>query len=109
MRKWSAGSSMGRSWSCNRKKITAGLSRRPAKDSQPAADALLRVVDAGLCGVIFIAPYFFGGRHDLGRLLLVSIIVVTATAWFLRQAMLPLARWPRTIAYGLLLLAAALV
>lgn len=70
---------------------------------------LLRVVDAGLCGVIFIAPYFFGGRHDMGRLLLVSIIAVTACAWFARQALLPAARWPRTVAYLVLLLAAALV
>jgi O-antigen ligase/tetratricopeptide (TPR) repeat protein len=71
--------------------------------------ALLRVVDAGLCGVIFIAPYFFGGRHDLGRLVFVSIVAVTAAAWFLRQAVLPAAGWTRTTAHGLLLLAAALV
>jgi O-antigen ligase/tetratricopeptide (TPR) repeat protein len=82
--------------------------------SQPASgaalpSALLRVVDAGLCGVIFVAPYFFGGRHDLGRLVFVSIVAVTAVAWFLRQALLPAARWPRTAAHGLLLLAAALV
>ncbi len=86
-----------------------GIHRQPANVGQPAADVLLRVVDAGLCGVIFVAPYFFGGRHDMGRLLLVSIIAVTATAWFARQAMLPAARWPRTVGYALLLLAAALV
>lgn len=73
------------------------------------ADVLQYVVDAGLCGIIFVAPYFFGGRHDLGRLLLVSMIAVTAVAWFARQAMLPAARWPRTAAHFLLLMAAALV
>jgi O-antigen ligase/tetratricopeptide (TPR) repeat protein len=86
-----------------------GLGHRQVKSGRPAADILLRVVDAGLCGVIFVAPYFFGGRHDMGRLLLVSIIAVTATAWFVRQAMMPAARWPRTIAYVLLVLVAALV
>ena len=78
-----------------------GFGSRPVVSDRPAADVLLRVVDAGLCGVIFVAPYFFGGRHDMGRLLLVSIIAVTATAWFIRQSMLPVARWPKTIAYTL--------
>ncbi len=86
-----------------------GFGSRPVVSDRPAADVLLRVVDAGLCGVIFVAPYFFGGRHDMGRLLLVSIIAVTATAWFVRQSMLPVARWPKTIAYALVLLTAALV
>ncbi len=86
-----------------------GPGSRQLKSGRSAADVLLRVVDGGLCGVIFVAPYFFGGRHDMGRLLLVSIIAMTATAWFARQALLPAARWPRTIAYLLLLLAAALI
>jgi O-antigen ligase/tetratricopeptide (TPR) repeat protein len=66
-------------------------------------------VDLGLCGVIFVAPYFFGGRHDFGRLVFVALVAATAVAWFTRQAMLPAARWPRTAAHGLLLLAVALV
>ncbi|HVT27915.1 MAG TPA: hypothetical protein VHE81_07855, partial [Lacipirellulaceae bacterium] len=86
-----------------------GFGDKPAQAGQSAADLLLRIVDAGLCGVMFVAPYFFGGRHDMGRLLLVAIIAVTAVAWFTRQAMQPAARWPRTIAYVLLLLIAALV
>lgn len=86
-----------------------GLRRQSTNSGGSAADSLLRIVDAGLFGVIFIAPYFFGGRHDAGRLLLVSIIAVTGTAWFARQALLPAARWPRTVCYVLLLLAAALV
>jgi hypothetical protein len=84
-------------------------SHAPAASGVKLPSVLLRVVDAGLCGVIFIAPYFFGGRHDLGRLVFVSIVAVTAVAWCLRQAMLPAARWPRTTAHGLLLLAAALI
>jgi O-antigen ligase/tetratricopeptide (TPR) repeat protein len=83
--------------------------RQPTTNGPSAADYLLRIVDAGLCGIIFVAPYFFGGRHDLGRLLLTCLVTVTATAWFARQALLPAARWPRTTAYALLLMLAALV
>jgi hypothetical protein len=72
------------------------------------ADHLSHVVDAGLCGIIVVAPYFFGGRHDLGRLVLVSLIAVTAAAWFIRQSILPVARWPRTAAHAVVLLAMAL-
>ena len=86
-----------------------GTGTRRIERSLSAADVLLRVVDGGLCGVIFVAPYFFGGRHDMGRLLLVAIVAVTACAWFARQSTLPNARWPRTIANLVLLLAAALV
>lgn len=82
--------------------------RRPA-GGRKAPDLLLRIVDGGLCGVIFVAPYFFGGRHDAGRLLLVTIIAATSVAWFVRQAMMPVARWPKTFAYVLLFLACALV
>jgi tetratricopeptide (TPR) repeat protein len=81
----------------------------PAGADSPVTAHLLRVVDLGLCGVIFVAPYFFGGRHDLGRLVLVSLIGATAAAWFVRQALLPAARWPRTCAHAIVLLAAALL
>jgi O-antigen ligase/tetratricopeptide (TPR) repeat protein len=70
---------------------------------------LLRVVDFGLIGVICVAPFFFGGRHDLGRLVLVSLIAVTSSVWFLRQAMLKEAVWPRSAAYAVLLFAAGLL
>ncbi|MEX0613592.1 MAG: hypothetical protein WD229_15855, partial [Pirellulales bacterium] len=73
------------------------------------ADPLLRVVDAGLLGVICVAPFFFGGRHDLGRLVLVTLIALSSAAWFARQALLPAARWPRTIAHLILFLAVALL
>jgi O-antigen ligase/tetratricopeptide (TPR) repeat protein len=86
------------SWGSNARKV-----------EQTSAASLLRVVDAGLCGIVFVAPYFFGGRHDVGRLVFVSFVAVTAVAWFARQATLPSARWPRTFAYGVLLLTAALV
>jgi hypothetical protein len=70
---------------------------------------LLHVVDGGLIGIIGIAPYFFGGRHDVGRLLLVSLIAITSAAWFLRQAMLPQANWPRTSIFAISLIACGLL
>jgi O-antigen ligase len=72
-------------------------------------NVLLQVVDLGLIGVICVAPFFFGGRHDLGRLVVVSLIALTAAAWFIRQALLKKAFWPRTNAYAILLLAAAML
>ncbi len=81
----------------------------PRAEGGALGDLLLRVVDGGLFGVICIAPFFFGGRHDMGRLVLVSLIAVTAAAWFIRQATLKKAAWPRTNAFAILLLAAGLL
>lgn len=72
-----------------------------------AARRLLYVVDAALCGVVFVAPLFFGGRHDLGRLVFVAFVAIAAAAWFTRQALLPTARWTHTAAHAILLLAVA--
>src|SRR3990172_2510813 len=74
-----------------------------------AGDWLLSVVDAGLVGVVCVAPFFFGGRHDLGRLVFVALVAATATAWFVRQAMRPTTNWKDTSAFGLFLLAAGLL
>ncbi len=76
---------------------------------RPLADRILTVVDAGLLATICAAPFVFGGRHDVGRLVFVALVGVTAAAWFLRQSLLPKATWTRTAAYGILLLAAGLV
>jgi O-antigen ligase/tetratricopeptide (TPR) repeat protein len=83
--------------------------RDPADTCSSLCNLLLQVVDLGLIGVICVAPFFFGGRHDLGRLVVVSLIAVTAAAWFVRQSMLRKAFWPRTSAYAILLLAAAML
>jgi O-antigen ligase/tetratricopeptide (TPR) repeat protein len=73
------------------------------------ADRLLAIVDMGLLATICAAPFVFGGRHDLGRLVFVSLVGLTATAWFARQAVLPSATWTRTAAFGILVAAVALV
>lgn len=79
------------------------------RSSAPSDRWLLSVVDAGLAGVLCIAPMFFGGRHDLGRLVFVSLVAVTAVAWFLLQARSREAAWKPTLAHGVLLLAVGLV
>lgn len=73
------------------------------------ASRLLTIVDGGLAAIICVAPFVFGGRHDLGRLVFVSLVAVTAAAWFLRQCVLPEAKATRTKAYWLLAVAVALV
>lgn len=73
-------------------------------------DWLLSMVDAGLCGIICVAPFFFGGRHDLGRLVFVALVAVVSVAWFVRQSLLPAAHpWPRTAAKFVPLAAAVLL
>ncbi len=76
----------------------------------PVAQACLRVVDAGFCGILFIAPLFFGGRHDLGRFVFVVLSCTIALAWCCRQVALGGGKWTRsTIAYGLIAAAVAMV
>lgn len=79
------------------------------RDSSPAERWLLSVVDLGLAGIIFVAPYFFGGRHDLGRFVFVLLVAITAAAWFVRQALRTNAGWRPTFAHTLLLLSIGLV
>lgn len=68
------------------------------------------LVDACLAGVMLGVPWFMGGRHPLGQLLLI-VLAVTATlawgslAWQRTQPML----WKLNPAHGLLLAALALV
>ncbi len=83
---------------------TRRRSPQPGEKSALAslAPALLTIADAGLAGVIFIAPLLLGGRHDLGRFVFVAFIVVAAIAWFARQAVLGQGRWTRRAAHLLL-------
>jgi O-antigen ligase/tetratricopeptide (TPR) repeat protein len=62
---------------------------RRRRHPRARADILLHLVDVGLASVIGVAPFFFGGRYDLGRLVLVALIGATATAWFVRRAISP--------------------
>lgn len=64
-------------------------------------------MDYGLLAVIFVAPWFMGGRHPLGRLVYVAIVCATALAWGMRQCLVERGRW--RISGAELLLAAGLL
>lgn len=72
------------------------------------AAILLWVVDGALLGVLFLAPYFMGGRHPLGQLVFVILTVVMAIAWSARQCLLPSRRWVSSVAEWILLAAVLL-
>ena len=70
--------------------LASGLLPQKAGDQEtPISAALLKTVDLGLGAIIFVAPHLFGGRHPLGRFVIVALCVVTAIAWFARQLVLP--------------------
>ncbi len=69
-------------------------SRRPQRSSDgPIARALLALTDLALAAVIFLAPLFLGGRHDVGRLVYVGCVVVAAVCWLGRLCVSPRPRW----------------
>ena len=81
----------------------------PAQSRPTLERKLLWVTDAGLFATICVAPFVFGGRHDLGRLVYSTLIAIAATAWLIRMCILPKPCWTRTAAHGILLLAVALL
>jgi tetratricopeptide (TPR) repeat protein len=89
-------------WSTNR----SGAAALPGGT---IAARLLSVVDIGLLTIICVAPFVFGGRHDLGRLVFVAAVGITSCAWFVRQALLPKAAWTRSAAFAFVLAAIALM
>jgi tetratricopeptide (TPR) repeat protein len=60
----------------------------PPHMSRPLDDLLLRTVDGGLAGVLLFAPWFMGGRHPLGQLVLVLLSITVALAWVTRQVIM---------------------
>jgi len=70
---------------------------RKLKDVEnPTLEILNRVVDGGLACVLFIAPLAMGGRFAVGRLLLVSLIGITAIAWGMTRFLSPKPKTWRT-------------
>ncbi|MBC8876654.1 MAG: O-antigen ligase family protein [Planctomycetes bacterium] len=61
--------------------------------AHPADGVALQLVDTGLLAVLFVAPLFMGGRHPLGRLVLVSIVCATALTWLIGQCKAKSGRW----------------
>ncbi|MEM8863945.1 MAG: O-antigen ligase family protein [Planctomycetota bacterium] len=74
-----------------------------------AAATCLHIVDVCLACCLFVTPLWFGGRHDLGRLLYAIPVAIGVVAWGYRCWLLqqPLAR--KTAAHWLLLLAVLVV
>jgi O-antigen ligase len=70
---------------------------------------LLRVVDFGLAGVIFVVPFLMGGRHAVGQLGLTVLAVAAAWGWAVRQCFRRDAQWRPTTAAPLLLMGLLLV
>ena len=68
----------------------------------PLGVILLRIVDLALAGSIFLVPMLLGGRHAVGRLMLVALAMVAAVAWSLRQCLSTRPRWQRSAAEWLL-------
>ena len=56
-------------------------------------ELLLRIVDGGLAGCIFVVPFLMGGRQALGQLALVTLAVVVALAWVVRQCLRREGKW----------------
>ena len=67
--------------------VKPSADERSDRDTRPLADLLLTTVDVGLAAVLLLAPWFMGGRHPLGQLVLVMISVIVAAAWVTRQAL----------------------
>lgn len=79
---------------------------RPAggiAEDAPVEQLLLKIVDGGLAGCIFVVPLLMGGRQALGQLALVSLAVVVALAWMLRQCLRRESSWRNSSAELLLL------
>ena len=45
---------------------TAERPQHRSEDPSHVEMALLRIVDGGLIGILFVAPYLLGGRHTMG-------------------------------------------
>ncbi|MBX3435366.1 MAG: O-antigen ligase family protein [Pirellulales bacterium] len=78
------------------RKPSSRRGRPAALASDRLAERALAVTDAGLAGVVFVAPLFHGGRHDVGRFVLAACIAVAAMAWGVRQLALKTNSWRRS-------------
>ncbi|MEE8451678.1 MAG: O-antigen ligase family protein [Thermoguttaceae bacterium] len=70
--------------------------QRPVRDDSagsPLERMLLKVVDGGLAGCIFVVPLLMGGRQALGQLALVTLAVTVALAWTLLLGLRRKAFW----------------
>jgi O-antigen ligase len=66
------------------------------------ADALLKITDLSLAGLIVVAPLLLGGRHDFGRFVFALFVAIAAASWLARQAVLGEGAWPHRRVHWLL-------
>ena len=59
------------------------------RDRPTAGTWSRRIVDASLAGCVLIVPFLMAGRHPLGELVLVALVVTAALAWVSGQAISP--------------------
>ena len=69
----------------------------------------MQVVDFGIAAIVFATPLLLGGRHPLGRLILVALCGIIAFSWCVRQSVSQQGYWTRTKVNWLLLAVVALV
>ncbi|MGB6041989.1 MAG: O-antigen ligase family protein [Pirellulales bacterium] len=64
---------------------------------------LTHACDFALMGVIFVAPYFMGGRHPLGQLVFVLFVVLFAVTWLVQKTLAGDRRWRSSAAQWIVL------
>lgn len=69
----------------------------------------LHIVDACLLGILFLVPLFLGGRHPIGRAVMIALSCMAATAHLANYALTKRPQWSPTAAYALFFMAIALV
>ena len=69
---------------------------------------LLAGVDYALLGLLCIAPLCMGGRHPVGRFVVIAMVLFMATCWLIRQCLEKRGNW-QTSSFDWLLLAGALI
>ena len=78
--------------------------------SEAVAAVCLKIVDACLLGIIFVAPLFLGGRDAFGRMLFIVLGCTSGVAWLVRQSLLKKKDpWTRSWAMPLAIAAVVLV
>ncbi|MBN2023884.1 MAG: O-antigen ligase family protein [Pirellulales bacterium] len=71
--------------------------------SQRLQAGLLRVIDGGLASCLLVVPMVMGGRHAIGQLVLVSLVIALSVAWAVHESLSPRPTWRPTRAVFVLL------
>jgi hypothetical protein len=86
-----------------------GRAWRHSFDREQWSTTLLSLTDLGLAAVLLFSPLFMGGRHPVGRFVLITCICFTGIVWMLRLAIQDKGQWRWSGAEWLLVALLALV